>query len=66
MRKTFITLLAAGVALVACQKETELKPVSTGETVKVTIKAAQDEATKTVLDGTSAKWSSADKVTVMY
>ena len=66
MRKTFITLLAAGVALVACQKETELKPVSTGETVKVTIKAAQDEATKTVLDGTSAKWSSTDKVTVMY
>lgn len=66
MRKTFLTLLAAGVALVACQKETELKPESLGEKVTITLTASNDNATKTTLSGTNATWAEGDKVTVMY
>lgn len=68
MRKTLFTLLFACVAFVACQKEkeTDLKPTRLEETVKITITASQDDATKTVLNGTNAKWAAGDKVTVIY
>lgn len=66
MRKSFITLLVTSAALVACQKASEVNPISFGETVTITLKASQEEATKTVLNGTAAKWAEGDKVTVMY
>lgn len=66
MRKTLFALLAAGVTLVACQKEADLNRESLGEKVTITLTAAHDEQTKTTLSGTSAFWTSEDKVTVMY
>lgn len=66
MRKTFFTLLAASIALVACQKEADLNRESLGEKVTITLTASHDEQTKTTLSGTSAVWTSEDKVTVMY
>lgn len=68
MRKIFFTLLAAGATLVACQKETDMKlePVLHGDTLTINLTASQSDATKTVLNGTDAKWAEGDKVTVMY
>lgn len=68
MRKIFFTLLAAGATLIACQKETDMKlePVLHGDTLTINLTASQSDATKTVLNGTDAKWAATDKVTVMY
>lgn len=64
-----ITLFAGCIfGVVACQKEAldQNSEVPTGKTVRMILNATQDDATKTVLDGTTAKWKESDKVTVMY
>lgn len=61
--------MIAGLALsfASCQKELDnAATTGPGDVVVLTLNATHEVGTKTVLEGTSPKWTAGDKVTVMY
>lgn len=69
MKKIVTTLMIAGLAIsfASCQKELD-NAATTGpeDVVVLTLNATHEVGTKTILEGTTPKWSAGDKVTVMY
>ncbi len=69
MKKIVFLLINACLTITSCQKEiVDLTVHDHNDSEKLTmfITAKQKDATKTTLDGTTVKWASTDKVTVMY
>ena len=69
MKKILFALAIACVGFTACQKEMDNTTAPThpeGKDIIMYLTASQKDATKTTLDGTTAKWKSGDRVTVMY
>lgn len=70
MKKHIYTLLFIGFILpiISCQKEVLDSSIDQvdGHITNIIITAAQSDAVKTTLDGTTTKWKEGDKVTVMY
>lgn len=62
---TLALLFSSALLLaVSCQKENELKPISTNEAadvVNITVNAVGDDKTKTLIDGTAVKWASTEE-----
>ena len=67
MKKIFLFVAVAMVAIASCNKE-EVAPIKQNETVasEVTIKAdaPSDDLTKTMVDGATVKWATGDHIAV--